>query len=361
MKNIFLAYILLCCIIGMLGCKKDNDAGAPPPSLTGLKSWAGYGEAFFTWGKIGNTPADSTNFLYTSISYEDETGRHEYKFSRFTDTAVISGLTNRSYTFDIKTVGPKGAVTPLPVVQLTPNPPVFVAIAKTLQITASIGGAKVTWTNNSGKTVNINVAYTDQATNKVIAKSFTSAEINGVAFISGIAAGSQVTLVTTVSDQSNTTSDPVTATITPLVEAKLSNTTWSIAGFSSQEAGGEGPVNGYATAAIDGNINTFWHTEWSADEPPYPHWIAVNMGREATISRVGLVNRQNKSDGETEIQLMGSTDGINWINLGTFPFQQKNAEQIFSVAPQTWKYIKVVLTKGPNNYGFLAEINLYGA
>ncbi|MGN0335171.1 MAG: endo-alpha-N-acetylgalactosaminidase family protein [Lachnospiraceae bacterium] len=32
---------------------------------------------------------------------------------------------------------------------------------------------------------------------------------------------------------------------------------------NTEEAGGEGPVNGYATAAIDGDSSTFWHSEWS--------------------------------------------------------------------------------------------------
>ncbi|NLR82391.1 discoidin domain-containing protein [Chitinophaga eiseniae] len=346
----------------LTSCSKKEDAGAPPPALSNVKGAPGYGEAIFTWDAIGRSPKDSALYLYTSISYTDTTGNTiEQKFSRYTDTAVIGSLTDKPYNFTIKTVGPQGAVSAVTTLSLTPKPPVYIAIASTIKITASIGGARVAWENNSGKTVIVNAAYTDPATNKVVSKAFTSAAQQGVGFLSGMPGGSPVTVVVTVTDISRRQSNPVSASITPLVEVKLPKSGWSIAGFSDQEDGGEGPVNGYATAAIDGNINTFWHTTWSSAETPYPHWIAVNIGQAATISRFGLVNRQNNNGGQTEIQLMASTDGQTWTDLGTFPFVQKNAEQFFSVPPQSWKYVKVVLTKGPNFFGFLGEINLYGA
>ncbi|MBO9727240.1 MAG: discoidin domain-containing protein [Chitinophaga sp.] len=349
-------------LMNLVSCRKKEEAGIPPAPLNNVKGVAGYGEAIFTWDPVSNKPADSANYLYTSISYTDSTGKvNEFKFSRYTDTAVVSSLTDKPYAFTIKAVGPSGAVSGITALTLTPKPPVYIAIAGTLQISPSIGGALVTWENNSGKTVIVNAAYTDPATNKVMAKSFTSAAQHGAGYLSGMPGGSPLAVVVTVTDISRRQSNPVTATITPLTEIKLSRTGWSIAGFSDQEAGGEGPVSGYATAAIDGNIGTFWHTSWAEAETPYPHWIAVNMGTTATISRVGLVNRQNNKGGQTEIQLMGSNDGQTWTDLGTFPFQQKNEEQFFSVAPKSWKYIKVVLTKGPNFFGFLAEINLYGA
>ncbi|TWF41747.1 uncharacterized protein DUF5126 [Chitinophaga polysaccharea] len=346
----------------LASCSKKEDVGVPPPALTNVKGTPGYGEAIFTWDAIGRSPKDSAIYLYTSISYTDSTGKvNEQKFSRYTDTAVIGSLTDKPYTFTIKTVGPQGAISEISTMSITPKPPVYIAIANTIKITASIGGARIAWENNSGKTVIVNAAYTDPATGKVVSKAFTSAVQQGVGYLSGIPGGSPITVVVTVTDISRRQSNPVSATITPLTEIKLSKSGWSIAGFSDQEDGGEGPVNGYATAAIDDNINTFWHTTWSSGEPPYPHWIAVNIGQVTTISRVGLVNRQGHKDGQTEIQLMGSTDGQNWADLGTYPFVQQNAEQFFSVPPQQWKYVKVVLTKGPNFYGFLGEINLYGA
>ncbi|HEY9259940.1 DUF4959 domain-containing protein [Chitinophaga sp.] len=363
MKNKLISITIITgCIFFLLsGCKKQDNVGTPPAPVKNLKAKAGYGEVIFTWDAVSKIPADSANFLYTAISYKDSTGQvYEYKFSRYTDTAVISGLINKPYTFTVKTVGPHGAITEVTTVSVTPDLPVYITIAQTLQIAASIGAARVSWINNTGKTVVVNAAYTD-GTGNVVSQSFTSSQVNGVGYVSGLSGSSPVKITATVSDESRIKSDPVVVTITPLAEIKLPKNSWTIAAFSDQEAGGEGAVNGYATAAIDDNIGTFWHSSWNEAQPPYPHWISINLGQAATISRVGLVNRQNATSGQTEIQLMGSADGTVWTDLGTYSFQQKNAEQFFAVTPQRWQYIKVVLTKGPDYYGFLAEVDLFGA
>jgi hypothetical protein len=363
MKNklINITVIAGCLLFLLLGCKKQDSVGTPPAPVKNLKATAGYGEVIFTWDAVSKVPADSASFLYTAISYSDSTGQvFEHKFSRYTDTAVIGGLTNRPYTFTVKTVGPHGAITEVTTVAVTPDLPVYITIAKTLQIAASIGAARISWVNNTGKTVVVNAAYADSIGN-VIEQSFTSSQINGVGYVSGLSGSDPIKITATVTDESRIKSDPVEVTITPLAEIKLPKKSWTIAAFSDQEAGGEGPVNGYATAAIDGNIGTFWHSSWNDAQPPYPHWISINLGQAATISRVGLVNRQNATSGQTEIQLMGSTNGTVWTDLGTYPFQQKNAEQFFPVTPQRWQYIKVVLTKGPGFYGFLGEVDLFGA
>ena len=41
--------------------------------------------------------------------------------------------------------------------------------------------------------------------------------------------------------------------------------------FSSEEAGGEGPKNGYISAILDGDNNTFWHSRWSGQTANFPH------------------------------------------------------------------------------------------
>src|SRR5688572_7315452 len=55
-------------------------------------------------------------------------------------------------------------------------------------------------------------------------------------------------------------------------------TTWSITA-DSEELEGEGS-NGPAPLVLDGNVNTFWHSEWYNAEPPYPHWLNINMKQE---------------------------------------------------------------------------------
>ncbi|MCD2424664.1 M60 family metallopeptidase [Niabella pedocola] len=72
---------------------------------------------------------------------------------------------------------------------------------------------------------------------------------------------------------------------------------WKIAGFSSEEPEGEGPPNGQAISILDGDINTFWHSQWDIDVAPEPpHWIAVDLKKRLNFSAFKFVQRQNNSD-----------------------------------------------------------------
>ena len=57
---------------------------------------------------------------------------------------------------------------------------------------------------------------------------------------------------------------------------KLSKEKWTIKDFSTEEPN-EGAPNGLASAAIDNQLNTFWHTQWSGGSPGYPHHFTVDL------------------------------------------------------------------------------------
>ena len=75
--------------------------------------------------------------------------------------------------------------------------------------------------------------------------------------------------------------------------------------------------------AIDGNPNTIWHTPWSSDEPPHPHWIEIDLGSEYNVCGFRYLPRQgrflNGTFGDYEFYV--SDDGIHWnrpVANGTF-------------------------------------------
>ncbi len=146
------------------------------------------------------------------------------------------------------------------------------------------------------------------------------------------------------------------------VATKLDRTVWEVIDFSSEEAGGEGPVNGYLSAAFDGDINTFWHTTWSTASPDYPHYFTIDMKNTVKILAVDCARRQGNGGGHTKFQILTSDDGTNFTDQGVFDFNsQINDVQFFQLAllPES-RYIKFVALEGPNNYTFLAEFNVYG-
>ena len=144
-------------------------------------------------------------------------------------------------------------------------------------------------------------------------------------------------------------------------DEKVSKKAWTITGFSSEEPG-EGGANGLATAIIDNNLSTFWHSQWDSDTPPeYPHWFTIDMGAPVTITAIEVFRRQGNGNGQTKHQFFTSSDGKTWNDFGTFAMNATvDAGQKFkSTSTPTARYIKYVALEGPDFYAFLAELNVY--
>lgn len=142
---------------------------------------------------------------------------------------------------------------------------------------------------------------------------------------------------------------------------------WTIAGFSSEEATGEsGGAQGKAIYLIDGNKNTFWHSQWSGStKAPLPHHVIVDLGTSYTILQVDLIQRQT-SIAETTAktgEFYVSDDKISWTKIGDYTGLQNHDTQSFSVSKKMrGRYFKVVITTSYawDGTASLAEVSLRG-
>jgi len=141
---------------------------------------------------------------------------------------------------------------------------------------------------------------------------------------------------------------------------KLSKEKWTIKDFSTEEPN-EGAPNGLASAAIDNQLNTFWHTQWSGGSPGYPHHFTVDLGEIAKLSKLEVFRRSGDSRGQTQFQILTSMDGTNFVNQGTFEYDPNVASESYNLVnlPMA-RYVRYVATQGPNFFAFLAELYLYG-
>ena len=69
----------------------------------------------------------------------------------------------------------------------------------------------------------------------------------------------------------------------------LSTQGWTIAYVDSEERERE---DGTAENAIDGQTANFWHTQWSAAQPGYPHRLILDLAETRTVSGFRYVPRQ---------------------------------------------------------------------
>lgn len=140
---------------------------------------------------------------------------------------------------------------------------------------------------------------------------------------------------------------------------QLPRTTWT-ATASTEEKGGEGPVNGYVNTILDGNFGTFWHSQWASAPPQLPHTIVVDAKELISFSAIELARRYNNRDTKTCVLSM-SNDNENWTYIGTLHYDTNVSfnSQIFAYpqgVSKTARYFKIDVTE-VNNTGRHASIS----
>jgi hypothetical protein len=327
-----------------------------PGTVKDITIETGYGELMFAW----TNPEDS-DLYYIDITFIDSNGKQRSeKVSHFASGDTISGFANTNEcAFNFTAYDNNGNASETVTVKASPLAPPFSLVIETVEMSPDFGGATISWENETGASVSIQVSYKDNEGEKVTS-SFTSAEPTGSGIISGLDAEER-TFSVTATDASDNTSDPKTFTFSPLAESEINKSGWTIVSYSSEEPA-ENP-NGYADNIFDNDVSSFWHSAWSSSQPGYPHWIIVDMHNEITISRFECFRRQGNNGGQTSHQFLTSLDGTTWEDQGTYDFDAtSNSGQSYRLSDNpSARYFKYVAVEGPNYYAFLGEITLYGA
>lgn len=137
---------------------------------------------------------------------------------------------------------------------------------------------------------------------------------------------------------------------------------WTITGFSSQEAVGEGADNGRAVFVLDSNNNTFWHSQWRDANPGPPHFLTVDMGAAKTLHGIAITARQTDGGGKpNEVKIETSTDNVNWVTAGQINFaNKKEAQKVFLKKFVDARYFKfIVLSSYSSTNTHLAELGAF--
>lgn len=138
---------------------------------------------------------------------------------------------------------------------------------------------------------------------------------------------------------------------------QLDKSKWKVIYYSSQEESGEGS-NGRAQQTIDGNDDTYWHSQWTGGRAQYPHTIVVDTQEEIEalgfqILMSGGTNRYIKA-----FDLYASDDNEEWTLIHTTEDAPQEEEFRF-ILPKAVKmrYFKLVIRDGRANDGPFVRIN----
>ncbi len=137
----------------------------------------------------------------------------------------------------------------------------------------------------------------------------------------------------------------------------ISKLDWKIVSVSSEETQKE---QRQAVNAIDGDLNTFWHSNYS-DGAKHPHELIIDMGKFYDVNGFAYVPRQdgNASGLLETFQLFLSTDGNNWGDPVAGGWISQQADIGFKTTEA--RFVKFVSRSSfrKNAHVTIAEFNLF--
>lgn len=141
---------------------------------------------------------------------------------------------------------------------------------------------------------------------------------------------------------------------------QLDRTEWT-AEANTEELVGEVQNNsGPVECLLDGNLQTFWHSQWQNGSHALPHEVIIDVQKECTFTQFALVQREGSNyvkAGNFQV----SSDKAHWETVGDFSMKQESGAQVFGVTPTKGRYFKILITESYNgNSSALAEVYAYG-
>ena len=115
--------------------------------------------------------------------------------------------------------------------------------------------------------------------------------------------------------------------------ATMSRSGWAVSADSQEAATGQNS----AAAAIDGDVTTFWHTQYTGSVAPMPHRFIVNLGTARGIGGFKYLPRPAAGGLNGTIAAYNfylGSDGVNWtlVKSGNFnDFPDRGAEKTVTV------------------------------
>ncbi|MGH9094143.1 MAG: NPCBM/NEW2 domain-containing protein, partial [Acidimicrobiales bacterium] len=128
---------------------------------------------------------------------------------------------------------------------------------------------------------------------------------------------------------------------------------------SSETASASSSNSGYPPAnAIDGQLTTIWHSEFSPVHQPLPVTFTIDTASARTLDGLVYQSRLDQAGGTgtiTGYTIAVSTDGTNWQNVAAGSWAPDSSVKSASFSPVTARYLQIIITSGLYGYASGAE------
>ncbi|MBI1849150.1 MAG: DUF4981 domain-containing protein [Planctomycetes bacterium] len=157
-------------------------------------------------------------------------------------------------------------------------------------------------------------------------------------------------------------SRPVVARFDAIVPIeRLAKSGWKVVAVDSEEA-----EEGAARNAIDGDPETYWHTNWTTSKEKHPHEITIDLGAMRVLAGFAYRGRQGRSNGRIAgFEFFVSGNGEEWtdpVARGTFRDVAEEQRVLFE-KPVPGRFIRLRALSEVNGeiWTSVAELDVFGA
>ena len=131
----------------------------------------------------------------------------------------------------------------------------------------------------------------------------------------------------------------------------------------SEETSGE---DGKGANAVDGNPETFWHTQWQDASPGHPHEIIIQLSKPATIKGLTYLPRQDDSENGTikDYEIYLSDDGKDFgepVKKGAFGAGKEKKTAMFGAKKCSFIRLRAISEINGEAWTSAAEIGIVRA
>ncbi len=115
-----------------------------------------------------------------------------------------------------------------------------------------------------------------------------------------------------------------------------------------------------AANAIDGDISTYWHSNWSSGTT-FPVRFQINFLEDTQVDVVRYIPRQDQPNGAwgtVRVEYRSSETGSTYVPLATFNLGQKHSSYDFEIG-KVCRFIRFYIENGHGNFATAAEVEAY--
>jgi len=124
-----------------------------------------------------------------------------------------------------------------------------------------------------------------------------------------------------------------------------------------------GQAGGPAALAVDGQLTTFWHTQYVSTAPPLPHTLTLDLGAVLWCDGLRYLPRQDPGQLNgtiTSYRLEKSTDLITWSGVTSGTWGLNASEKIVRFPATQARYVRLVaLLSNGTPYASAAEVGVF--